>query len=85
MAMGPIFLSCAPKIKTSSYSNFTNSHMMKIGFGSCLKQNNPMPIFQSIKADSFDLFLMIGDNVIWKPSENCVKTLDLMINLDIFI
>ena len=36
---------------------------MKIGFGSCLKQNKAMPIFEAIKADSFDLFLMIGDNV----------------------
>lgn len=77
MAMGPTFLSCAPKIKTSSYSNFSNSHMMKIGFGSCLKQNNPMPIFQSIKADSFDLFLMIGDNVYGDTEREDLKELKL--------
>ena len=36
---------------------------MRIGFGSCLKQDKPMPIFDSIKKENLDLFLMIGDNV----------------------
>ena len=36
---------------------------MRIGFGSCLKQDKAMPIFDSIKKDNLDLFLMIGDNV----------------------
>ena len=50
---------------------------MKIGFGSCLNQDRPMPIFKSIKEDSFDLFLMIGDNVYGDSKTEELKELKL--------
>ena len=34
-----------------------------LGFGSCLHQDRPQPIFSAINARSWDAFLMIGDNV----------------------
>jgi len=40
-----------------------NKPVIKIAFGSCLHQNKPQPIWQSIAATSPDLFLMLGDNV----------------------
>jgi Phosphodiesterase/alkaline phosphatase D len=38
-------------------------NIYSIGFGSCLTQERSMPIFNTIKAENYDLFLMIGDNV----------------------
>ena len=40
-----------------------NPSVYSIGFGSCLTQERSMPIFNSIKAENYDLFLMLGDNV----------------------
>lgn len=37
--------------------------LTRIGFGSCLDQRRPMPIWKTILADRPDLFLMLGDNV----------------------
>ncbi len=34
-----------------------------LGFGSCLHQDRPQPIFDAINARPWDVFLMIGDNV----------------------
>lgn len=34
-----------------------------IGFGSCLRENRPAPIFQTIAADAPDLYLFLGDNI----------------------
>ena len=56
-------ISCAPKNEANMNGHYVGPYQMKIGFGSCLKQDKAMPIFEAIKADSFDLFLMIGDNV----------------------
>ena len=56
-------ISCATQNETKMNQYTVGPYDMKIGFGSCLKQNKAMPIFEAIKADSFDLFLMIGDNV----------------------
>ena len=56
-------VSCATQNETKMNQYTVGPYDMKIGFGSCLKQNKAMPIFEAIKADSFDLFLMIGDNV----------------------
>ena len=35
----------------------------RIHFGSCVKQSQPMPIFQTIVKDQPEVFLMIGDNI----------------------
>jgi alkaline phosphatase D len=35
----------------------------RLGFGSCLHQERPQPIFSAINARAWDAFLMIGDNV----------------------
>ena len=56
-------VSCATENETKMNQYTAGPYDMKIGFGSCLKQNKAMPIFEAIKADSFDLFLMLGDNV----------------------
>ena len=55
--------SCLNKSKSVSPNEIKNYNQMRIGFGSCLKQDKAMPIFDSIKKDNLDLFLMIGDNV----------------------
>ena len=34
-----------------------------IGFGSCLDQNLPQPIWKEIKAQNPEVFIMLGDNV----------------------
>ena len=52
-------ISCATQNETKMNQYTVGPYDMKIGFGSCLKQNKAMPIFEAIKADSFDLFLMI--------------------------
>ena len=59
-----VFLvACLYKPKAVSSNGIKNYKQMRIGFGSCLKQDKAMPIFDSIKKDNLDLFLMIGDNV----------------------
>ena len=54
---------CLSKPIAVSFNEINNYKQMRIGFGSCLKQNKAMPIFDSIKKENLDLFLMIGDNV----------------------
>jgi alkaline phosphatase D len=39
------------------------ARLSRIGFGSCLSQRHPQPIWRAILAEKLDLFLMIGDNV----------------------
>lgn len=34
-----------------------------IGFGSCLHQNKPQPIWHAVQAQKPDLFLLLGDNI----------------------
>ena len=59
-----VFLAaCLYKPIVVSSNEIKNYKQMRIGFGSCLKQDKAMPIFDSIKKDNLDLFLMIGDNV----------------------
>ena len=50
--------------------NIKPSHVYSIGFGSCLKQEKPMPIFNAIKSENYDLFLMLGDNVYGDTDSN---------------
>ena len=56
-------VACLNKSKPAGSNEIKNYNQMRIGFGSCLKQDKAMPIFDSIKKDNLDLFLMIGDNV----------------------
>ena len=60
---GLFLFSCSSRTETSINDHYVAPYQMKIGFGSCIKQDKAMPIFEAIKADSFDLFLMMGDNV----------------------
>ena len=50
---------------------------LKIGFASCLHQKKPMPIFETIKAENFDLFLLMGDNVYGNSDSEDLKELRL--------
>ena len=60
-----IFISCMSIQKIESNSINPNSSL-KIGFASCLNQEKKMPIFNRIKAEGFDLFLMIYNEL-----QNC--------------
>ena len=44
-------------------SNFITAETYKIAFGSCLDQNYPQPIWQSIKNENINSFIFLGDNV----------------------
>ena len=50
--------------------NIKPPHEYSIGFGSCLTQEKPMPIFNAIKSENYDLFLMLGDNVYGDTDSN---------------
>ena len=74
-ALISFFISCATKPYTITPNVGINLNEMKIGFGSCLKQDKAMPIFDSIKRDNLDLFLMIGDNVYGDSEREDLKEL----------
>ena len=44
-------------------SNFIYAESIKIGLGSCLDQDYPQPIWQSIKKEDLNYFIFLGDNV----------------------
>ena len=44
-------------------SNFIFAKEYLIGFGSCIDQNFPQPIWASIKDKDVDTFMFLGDNV----------------------
>ena len=46
-----------------SSSNFISAEPIKIGLGSCLDQDYPQPIWQSIKKEDLSYFIFLGDNV----------------------
>ena len=46
-----------------SSSNFIYGESIKIGLGSCLDQDYPQPIWQSIKKENLNYFIFLGDNV----------------------
>ena len=50
--------------------NIKPSNIYSIGFGSCLTQEKSMPIFNAIKSENYDLFLMLGDNVYGDTDSN---------------
>ena len=70
------FFSCgANKVVESKVSKPKNG--LKIGFASCLHQNKPMPIFETIKAENLELFLLMGDNVYGNSVSEDLKELRL--------
>ncbi len=71
-----IFISCVTTMKTGNNSIDIKSSL-KIGFASCLNQEKDMPIFNTIKAEGFDLFLMMGDNVYGNSKSENLKELRL--------
>ena len=46
-----------------SSSNFIYGESIKIGLGSCLDQDYPQPIWQSIEKEDLNYFIFLGDNV----------------------
>ena len=73
------FFSCgANKVVESKVSKPKTG--LKIGFASCLHQNKPMPIFETIKAEKFDLFLLMGDNVYGNSNSEDLKELRVAYN-----
>jgi len=67
--------SCSTKHKIITTSLTKKNDHVKIGFGSCLNQDKAMPIFNAIKEEKLDLFLMIGDNVYGDSEEEDLKEL----------
>ena len=58
-------------------SNFTIAGIYKIAFGSCLDQDYPQPIWDSIKKENINSFVFLGDNVYGDvPSGNLIKMKD---------
>ena len=46
-----------------SSANIIYAESIKIGLGSCLDQDYPQPIWQSIKEEDLNYFIFLGDNV----------------------
>jgi alkaline phosphatase D len=46
-----------------SSTNFVYAESIKIGLGSCLDQDYPQPIWQSIEKEDLNYFIFLGDNV----------------------
>ena len=59
--MKKIFLSFF--LLSISNSNLIYAESIKIGLGSCLDQDYPQPIWQSIKKEDLNYFIFLGDNV----------------------
>ena len=70
-----IFISCLSNKNLDKSLPASNFNGLKIGFASCLNQNKAMPIFSTIKAEGFDLFLMMGDNVYGNSNSEDLKEL----------
>ena len=45
------------------FSNIAFTENYKIGFGSCLDQDLPQPIWETVSKDNVDSFIFLGDNV----------------------
>ena len=73
------FFNCG-SIKVTEMKVSTPKSGPKIGFASCLNQNKPMPIFKTIKAENFDLFLLMGDNVYGNSNSEDLKELRVAYN-----
>ena len=71
------FISCLSNKNLDKSLPASNFNGLKIGFASCLNQNKAMPIFSTIKAEGFDLFLMMGDNVYGNSKSEDLKELSL--------
>ena len=56
-------LSLVTLFVSSILANFTIAENYKIAFGSCLDQENPQPIWNSIYKEDIDSFVFLGDNV----------------------
>ena len=55
-------------------SNFLGAETIKFGLGSCLDQNYPQPIWNSIEKEKLNYFVFLGDNVYGDlPSGSLIK------------
>ena len=53
----------AKKILAALYPNAVHAPLSRIMFGSCVKQNLPAPIFDSVISHRPELFIFLGDNI----------------------
>ena len=67
-----LLISCE---ENQSVKTVKDPNIYSIGFGSCLTQERSMPIFNTIKSENYDLFLMIGDNVYGDSEREDLKEL----------
>ncbi|NCW38196.1 MAG: alkaline phosphatase family protein [Proteobacteria bacterium] len=56
-------LSIAALLVPLLFCNFTIAKTYKIAFGSCLDQEDPQPIWNSVKKENINSFIFLGDNV----------------------
>ncbi|MGY8673750.1 MAG: alkaline phosphatase D family protein [Verrucomicrobiia bacterium] len=54
---------CVSALCASAADHKESKPLTKILFGSCIKQEHPVPIFKHINARQPDLFLFLGDNI----------------------
>ena len=69
LALVTLFLLIACEENQSTQS-IKDPNVYSIGFGSCLTQERSMPIFNTIKSENYDIFLMLGDNVYGDTDSN---------------
>ncbi len=56
-------LACGTAEEQPAVAAVAEPALERIGIGSCLKQDEPQPIFDAVLDDDFDLFVFLGDNV----------------------
>lgn len=46
-----------------SFANSSSGDVVRIGFGSCGKEDKPQPIWGAVNAEGLDAFVFLGDNI----------------------
>ncbi|WP_133468500.1 alkaline phosphatase D family protein [Paraglaciecola marina] len=58
-----IWLTACCFFASVAYGEHSSPETVKILFGSCLHQDKPQPIWQSLNQEQADLFVLLGDNI----------------------
>ena len=56
-------------------SNIVQANSIKLGLGSCLDQDFPQPIWNSIEKENLNYFIFLGDNVYGDSSDGSLDRL----------
>ena len=58
------------------YITSVNAEIIKIGLGSCLDQNYPQPIWESVENEDISYFVFLGDNVYGDSLSGSLKKME---------